>query len=77
MQADDTDGSLTFISELETDVSVKANVAPPAAAGAKWRKRVCLGREGGGPRASSVNLLLSDAAIRAARGVSSHRWRAG
>lgn len=47
MQADDTSGSLTFISELEADVSVQANVVPPAATGAEWRKRVCFkqGRE--------------------------------
>lgn len=41
MQADDTDGSLTFISKLETDVSVQVNVVPPAATAAEWRKRVC------------------------------------
>lgn len=63
MQADDTDGSLTFISELETYVSVKVNVAPPAATGAKWRKRVCGGGGGGGDdRASSV--LRKSAAVR-------------
>lgn len=50
MQADDTDGSLTFISELETYVSVEVNVAPPAATGAKWRKGVCVGRWGGRER---------------------------
>lgn len=72
MQADDTDGSLTFISELETYVSVKVNVAPPAATGAKWRKRVC-GGGGGGEKTtehhqSSASLPRSDVAISAARG---------
>lgn len=64
MQADDTDGSLTFISELETYVSVKVNVAPPAATGAKWRERVCGGGGGGreDDRASSV--LRKSAAVR-------------
>lgn len=39
--SDHTGGSLTFISELQADVSAQANVVPPAATGAKRRKWVC------------------------------------
>lgn len=77
MQADDTGGSLTFISELETDVSVQVDVVPPAATGAKWRKGVCFGREGDDDRESRVHRLWSDAADSVAREAFPHRWRPG